>query len=138
MRRRAACPPGPSRAQRRPRCRGARAFPLTGRCRKCLETGRCPKFDDAQEAAAFADQYQNTYFTINEYFSIGQVANLVNFNGGNAIHVTLEDGAVWQVTGASLISSLTIGEGCRVIVPAGVTLTVNGTAYTDCTLTETK
>ena len=62
------------------------------------------------------------------------MANLVNSNGGNAINVILADGAVWNVTGTSLISSLTIGEGCQVIVPAGVTLTVNGTAYTDCTL----
>ena len=91
-------------------------------------------FDSADEAAAFAAENQNTYFTINEYWSIGQVANLVNSNGSNAIHVTLENGAVWTVTGTSLIDSLTIGEGCRVIVPEGVTLTVNGVAYTDCSL----
>ncbi len=92
-------------------------------------------FDDANEdCAAFATRYQNYYYTINEYFSMGHVANMVYFNGGNAIHVTLTDGAVWNVTGSSLIASLTIGEGCQVIVPAGVTLTVDGVAYTDCVL----
>ena len=91
-------------------------------------------FDDAEEAAAFAAQYQNTRYTINEYFSMGHVANLVNFNGGNRISVTLADGAVWNVTGTSLIASLTIGEGCRVVVPAGVTLSVDGVEYTDCEL----
>ena len=93
-------------------------------------------FDDAEEAAAFAAQYQNTYFTINEYFSIGQVANLVNFNGGNAVSVTLTDGAVWNVTGTSLIQTLTLSGDSSVIVPEGVTLTVNGTDYTACTLTD--
>ena len=92
-------------------------------------------FDDANEdCAAFATRYQNYYYTINEYFSMGHVANMVYFNGGNAIHVTLTDGAVWNVTGTSLISSLEIGEGCQVVVPAGVTLTVDGVEYTDCTL----
>ena len=42
------------------------------------------------------------------YWSIGQVANLVNNNGGNAVNVTLTGDAVWNVTGTSLISSLTI------------------------------
>ena len=92
-------------------------------------------FDDAQAAAAFAEQYQNTSFTINEYWSIGQVANLINDNGANAIHVTLTDDAVWQVTGTSVISSLTIQDGAQVSIPAGTVLTVGGTAYTDCVLT---
>lgn len=51
-------------------------------------------FDNAEDAAAFAQQYQNTYFTINEYWSIGQVVNMVNSNGANAIHMTVKDGAV--------------------------------------------
>ena len=92
-------------------------------------------FDDADEAAAFAAQYQNTSFTIEEYWSIGQVANLVNDNGGNAISVTLTGDAVWNVTGTSLIAALTVEDGAQVIVPEGITLTVNGTAYTGCTLT---
>ena len=92
-------------------------------------------FDDADEAAAFAARYQNTSFTIEEYWSIGQVANLVNDNGGNAVNVTLTGDAVWNVTGTSLIASLTIEEDARVIVPDGITLTVNGVNYTGCTLT---
>ena len=92
-------------------------------------------FDDADAAAAFAAQYQNTSFTINEYFSIGQVANLVNDNGANPVRVTLTDGAVWHVTGTSLIAALTLEGDAQVIVPEGVTLTVNGTEYTGCTLT---
>ncbi len=92
-------------------------------------------FDDAASAAAFAEEYQNTSFTINEYWSLGQVANLVNDNGANAVNITLTDDAVWQVSGTSLISSLTISDNAKVIVPADITLTINGTAYTDCTLT---
>ena len=92
-------------------------------------------FDDAEAAGAFAAQYQNTYFTINEYYSIGQVANLVNYNGANDIHVSLTGNAVWNVTGTSLISSLILADHTQVIVPEGVTLTVNGVDYTDCTLT---
>lgn len=91
-------------------------------------------FDDADEAADFAQQYQNTAFTIEEYWSIGQVANLVNDNGANAVNVILTDGAVWNVTGTSVIASLTIADDAHVIVPEGVTLTVNGAAYTGCTL----
>lgn len=92
-------------------------------------------FDDADEAAAFATQYQNTSFTIEEYWSIGQVANLLNDNGANVVNVTLTDDAVWNVTGTSMISSLTIEDNAQVIVPEGVTLTVNGSDYTNCTLT---
>ncbi|MBR0409086.1 MAG: hypothetical protein IJI53_13720, partial [Clostridia bacterium] len=91
--------------------------------------------DDAEAAAEFARKYQNTYFTMNEYWSIGQVANLVNDNGANAIHVILTDDAVWQVMGTSLLATLTLSENAKVIVPEGITLTVSGTAYTDCVLT---
>ena len=92
-------------------------------------------FDDADEAEAFAEQYQNTSFTIEEYWSIGQVANLVNDNGGNAVNVTLTGDAVWNVNGTSLIASLIVEEDAQVIVPDGITLTVNGVNYTGCTLT---
>lgn len=92
-------------------------------------------FDNAEDAAAFAQQYQNTYFTINEYWSIGQVVNMVNSNGANAIHMTVKDGAVWQVNGTSLITTLTIEGDSQVVVPAGVTLTVGDVVYTDCVLT---
>ena len=92
-------------------------------------------FEDAETASAFAEQYQNTSFTINEYWSISQVANLVNDNGANAINITLADGAVWEVTGTSLIHSLTISSDSSVVIPEGVIMTVNGTDYTACTLT---
>jgi len=92
-------------------------------------------FDNAEEAAAFAAQYQNTSFTINEYWNIGQVANMVNSNGANTIHITLTDDAVWNVTGTSLITSLTISDEARVIVPADVELTIGDTVYTNCVLT---
>ena len=92
-------------------------------------------FDDAASAATFASKYQNTSFTINEYWNLGQVANLVNDNGANAINITLTDDAVWQVSGTSLISSLTISGNAKVIIPAGITVTIGGTFYTDCTLT---
>ena len=92
-------------------------------------------FDGADETTAFAEQYQNTSFTINEYWSIGQVANLVNDNGGNAVNVILTRDAVWNVTGISLIASLTIEGDAQVVVPEGITLAVNGVEYTNCTLT---
>ena len=86
-------------------------------------------------AAEFAEKYQNTHFTINEYWDLGHVANLVNFNGANVINVTLTDDALWMVTGTSLISSLTIYGNGQIIVPEDITLTVNGTEYTGCTIT---
>ena len=92
-------------------------------------------FDNADEAAAFAKEYQNTSFTINEYYSIGQVANLVNDNGGNKISIELNGDAVWNVTGTSLISSLFIENDAQVVIPENVTLTVDGTEYSGCTLT---
>ena len=51
------------------------------------------------------------------------VANLVNDNGANAVNITLTDDAVWQVTGTSLISSLTLQDQAQVNIPAGVVLT---------------
>ena len=53
----------------------------------------------------------------------------------NVIDITLEDNAVWQVTGTSLIHSLTISGDSSVIIPEGVTLTVNGIDYSGCTMT---
>ena len=63
------------------------------------------------------------------------MANLVNDNGGNAVNVTLTGDAVWNVTGTSLIASLTIEDDAKVVVPEGIILTVNGVEYTNCTLT---
>ena len=63
------------------------------------------------------------------------MANLVNDNGANAVNITLTDDAVWQVTGTSLISSLTLQDQAQVIIPEGVVLTIDGAVYTDCVLT---
>lgn len=86
-------------------------------------------FDDEDEAAEFADSYQAVSFTIAEYFNIGQVANLVKYNGLNDIHVTVSDDSVWTVTGTSLIKSLMISGNAQVVVEDSVTLTVDGTVY---------
>lgn len=91
-------------------------------------------FDDADKAAEFAAAYQNTDFDISHYFDIGQVANLVNDNGGNAIEVALTDDAVWNVSATSSVTSLAIEGAATVVVPDGVTLTVAGTPYSGVTL----
>ena len=59
----------------------------------------------------------------------------MNDNGGNAVNVILTRDAEWNVTGISLIASLTIEGDAQVVVPEGITPTVNGTEYTDCILT---
>ena len=91
--------------------------------------------DSKEEAAAFAEKYQNTSFDITHYFDIGQVANLICDNGGNAVNVTLTNDAVWNVTGTSMIASLDIEDNAQVVIPDGVTLTVDGVEYTHTTLT---
>ena len=73
--------------------------------------------------------YQNTSFTMSEYWSIGQVANAIHYNGGNDINMTLTNDAVWTVDGTSNIKSLKISDSASVVVKDGVTLTVNGTEY---------
>ena len=92
-------------------------------------------FDNAEEAARFAESYQLTSFTKAEYFNIGQVANLVSANGLNDINVSLSDDAVWTVSDTSLIASLAIANNAQVIVEPGVTLTVGGTSYAEGTYT---
>lgn len=77
---------------------------------------------------------QNTYFTINEYYYLGHMANQPNFNGANVINVELKDGAVWTVDGECLLQSLKIGAGCSVVVPAGYTITVDGEVVTALTV----
>ncbi len=99
-----------------------------------LKAASCMAFENADEAAAFAGKYQLTSFTIDEYFNMGHVANMICDNGGNAVNITLEDDAVWNVTAASAITSLTISGDAQVVIPADVTLTVNGTDYTGTTL----
>lgn len=73
--------------------------------------------------------YQNTSFDMGHYFDIGQVANLINYNGGNDIHVTLTDDAVWNVTGESLITGISVSDGAKVVVEDGATLTVGETVF---------
>ena len=58
---------------------------------------------------------QNTHFTIHEFYYLGHVENRPYYNGGNDVSVELSDGAVWNVTGAGILTSLTVGEGCRLI-----------------------
>lgn len=62
------------------------------------------------------------------------MANLLNDNGANTIDVTLSGDVVWNVTGTSVIATLTIAGDAQVIVSEEITLTVNGVAYTNCTL----
>ena len=61
---------------------------------------------------------QNKEFTISEYYDIGQVANLINDNGANDINITLTNDAVWDVTGDSLIDTLTIEGDAKVNLDA--------------------
>ena len=81
---------------------------------------------DTIEDAAEILEYQNTYFTIDEYYSIGQVANLINYNGGNDINVTVN--GTWYVDGTSVISSLS-GTG-TVVIAEGVSLTIGTVTIT--------
>lgn len=91
-------------------------------------------FDNADDAAAYAGQYQLTSYSINEYFNMGQVANMINDNGANAINMTLDGDAVWNVSGTSAISALTINGDAQVVIPDDVTLTVGGKEYSGTTL----
>lgn len=101
---------------------------------KQLKANGGDAFETVEEAADFVKEYQNTYFDMTHYFDIGHVANLIDYNGGNDIDVTLENGAVWNVDDTSVINSLTITGASKVVVPEGVTLTVDGMEYTDCTI----
>jgi hypothetical protein len=83
---------------------------------------------DTVEAAAAILKQQNTSYNINEYYSQGQVANLI-LKDGAPINVTLTDGATWTVTGTSVISSLTLGQGSSVIFENGATLTIGNVTF---------
>jgi hypothetical protein len=71
---------------------------------------------------------QNIHFTSKEYYYLGHVANKMFYNGGNDVSVTLQDGAVWTITGSSTITGLTIGKECKVVASEGekLTMTVDG------------
>ena len=53
---------------------------------------------------------ENTY----DYLAARRVVNTPAYNGIGKINVTLENGAVWNVTGTSIVNSLTVGDGCTV------------------------
>ena len=53
---------------------------------------------------------ENTY----NYLAARRVINTPAHNAIGRINVTLTNGAVWNVTGESIIDSLTVGEGCTV------------------------
>lgn len=54
---------------------------------------------------------QNTYFTSEQYYYLGHVANRPYFNEDNRVEVTLNEGSAWNVTGTGLLSSLTVMPG---------------------------
>ena len=63
----------------------------------------------------------NTY----NYLAARRVVNTPAHNAIGHIDVTLENGAVWNVTGESIIDSLTVGDGC--VVNGVVTENADGT-----------
>ena len=69
-----------------------------------------------------------------EAIALGHVTNIVNSNGKNLVNVNLSGDAVWTVKGDSVIDSLSVADSAKVVVPAGVTLTVDGKEYTDTTI----
>ncbi|MGI5970149.1 MAG: S-layer homology domain-containing protein [Oscillospiraceae bacterium] len=71
---------------------------------------------------------QNTYFTINEYYYLGHVENKLYNNGNSTLSVTLEDGAVWTVTGTNYLTKLYVESGSSINAPSGysVAMTVDG------------
>lgn len=65
--------------------------------------------------------------TAEDYKLLGEVTNTAGAVVNNGVIVNLT-GSTWTVTGASYLSSLTIGEGASINAPEGktVTMTVNG------------
>lgn len=66
--------------------------------------------EDEAEAAFI----QITEYTIRQYFLQGHVENLIHFNGVSTAEVVVEDGAVWNVAGESLLTSLVVEDGAVV------------------------
>ena len=54
---------------------------------------------------------QNTYFTSEQYWYLGHVANRPYCHGGNTVQVALEAGSVWNVKGEGILTSLTVHAG---------------------------
>lgn len=71
---------------------------------------------------------QTRSYTISQYFLQGHVENLRHYNGVSTIEVSVEDGAVWNVEGESLITKLSVAPGAEVrghlTVNADGTLTI--------------
>ena len=67
--------------------------------------------------------------TAEDYKLLGEVTNTPSAVVNNGVIVSMT-GSTWTVTGASYLSSLTIGEGSSITAPEGksVTMTVNGAA----------
>lgn len=72
--------------------------------------------------------YQNTEYTISEYFDQGHVGNMINDNGANDINITVDNGT-WNVTNTSLIDTLNITGDGKVVVGDDATLTVGTKKY---------
>lgn len=65
----------------------------------------------------------NNLFTQEQYYYLGHVKNTPFYNGVNPVHVTLEQGGIWTVTGESLLASLTLDEASRVVARS---MTIDG------------
>ena len=65
---------------------------------------------------------------------LGHVTNIVNSNGKNLVNVALSGDAIWTVKGDSVIDDLSVEGAAKVVVPAGVTLTVGSETYTGTTI----
>ncbi len=70
-----------------------------------------------------------------EAIVLGHVTNIVCSNGKNLVNVALSGDAVWTVRADSMIDSLDVADSAKVVVPAGVTLTVGADTYTGTTIT---
>jgi hypothetical protein len=66
--------------------------------------------------------------TKDTYYKLGHVKVTPSGAGSNGILVTLKNGSVWNVTGTSYISSLTVDAASSVVLSDGMTITVNGKA----------
>jgi hypothetical protein len=70
---------------------------------------------------------QNTDFTIDQYYYLGHLANTNFYNGSNGVEVTMKDGAVWNVTGTSLLTKLVVDKAANIKAASGtLTVTVDG------------
>jgi hypothetical protein len=60
------------------------------------------------------------------YYKLGHVRVTPAKTDSNGVIVALKNGSVWNVTGTSYISSLTVDTDSSVAVPAGMKISVNG------------